>query len=151
MKRKISMGSDHAGYQLKEYLKTKLIEEGFSVLDHGVNSEELADYPDYAEKVARDVMDERVDFGILICGTGLGMSIAANKFKGIRAALCLYPFMAELARKHNDANILVLSGRLIGRDLAWSIVRTFYSTEFEGGRHEKRIRKILKFEGCEKR
>ncbi|AKI96490.1 ribose 5-phosphate isomerase B [Kosmotoga pacifica] len=139
---KIAIASDHAGYRLKENLIPYLRELGHQVEDLGTYSEDSVDYPDFAARVARKVMSGTCDRGLLICGTGIGMSIAANKYKGVRAALCLFPEMAELARKHNDANVLVLAGRLTGFELAHWIVKTFFETEFEGGRHGRRVEKI---------
>ena len=136
------MGSDHAGYELKEKLKKMLENEGYEILDRGCYGEESVDYPDYAKLVSEDILNGLADRGILICGTGIGMSMSANKYKKIRAALCLYPKMAELARKHNDANILVLGGRLISPAMAKWITDTFLKTRFEGGRHAKRVRKM---------
>ncbi len=139
---KIALGSDHAGFKLKEALKGFLISKDFKVLDEGTYSEDSVDYPDFAKKVANDIKSKNADFGILICGTGIGMSIAANRIKGIRAALCWFPEMARLARLHNDANVLVLPGRLISSELAQWITEVFLSERFEGGRHEKRVKKI---------
>ncbi|MFN3282882.1 MAG: ribose 5-phosphate isomerase B [Pseudothermotoga sp.] len=139
---KIALGSDHAGFKLKEALKGFLISKDFKVLDEGTYSEDSVDYPDFAKKVANDIKSKNADFGILVCGTGIGMSIAANRIKGIRAALCLFPEMARLARLHNDANVLVLPGRLISSELAQWITEVFLSERFEGGRHEKRVKKI---------
>lgn len=139
---KIAIGSDHAGFKLKEALKGFLISKSLKVLDEGTYSEDAVDYPDFAKKVADDIKNKNADFGILICGTGIGMSIAANRIKGIRAALCLFPEMARLARSHNDANVLVLPGRLISSELAQWITEVFLSENFEGGRHEKRVKKI---------
>ena len=139
---KIAIASDHAAFELKEKVKNYLQNKSIEVLDHGTHSEESVDYPDYAKKVVCSVLSNEVDYGILLCGTGLGMSIAANRYRGIRAALCLFPEMAKLARSHNNANVLVLPGRLIGSELAFWIVDTFLSTPFDGGRHERRIRKI---------
>ena len=144
---KIAIGSDHAGFNYKEMIKKHLQEKGFEVIDKGTFSKERTDYPIYAEKVAKAVASGEADRGILICGTGIGMSITANKIKGIRAALCQNDFMAKMARKHNDANILCLGERVIGTDHALSIVDTFFSTDFEGGRHEKRISLITEIEG----
>ncbi|MFN4190986.1 MAG: ribose 5-phosphate isomerase B, partial [Pseudothermotoga sp.] len=123
-------------------LKGFLISKDFKVLDEGTYSEDSVDYPDFAKKVANDIKSKNADFGILVCGTGIGMSIAANRIKGIRAALCLFPEMARLARLHNDANVLVLPGRLISSELAQWITEVFLSERFEGGRHEKRVKKI---------
>lgn len=139
---RIAIGCDHAGFRLKEAVKAYLISKGIKVVDEGTHSEDAADYPDFAKKVVLDIKESRADFGILICGTGIGMSIAANRFKGIRAALCLFPEMAKLARAHNNANVLVLPGRFIGTELAHWIVDAFLSSSFEGGRHAERIQKI---------
>ncbi len=143
---KISIGSDHAGFELKEHVKNYLISKEIEVIDEGTNSDQSVDYPVYAEKVVKTLKGKAADYGILICGTGLGMSISANKFKGIYAALCLYPTMAKYARMHNNANILVMAGRLMGPTLAEETVDTFLSTGFEGGRHERRINEIERFE-----
>ncbi|ABR31036.1 ribose 5-phosphate isomerase [Thermosipho melanesiensis] len=143
---KIAIGSDHAGFELKEKIKKYLMDKDIDVLDFGTDNKESVDYPDFAEKVGTSVKNKEVEFGILICGTGIGMSIAANKIKGIRAALCTIPEMASLARKHNNANILVLPGRLIGFELATWILDAFLNATFEGGRHERRISKISRLE-----
>jgi len=146
---RISIGSDHAGFRIKEAIKGFLIQKGHRVVDNGTYSEDSVDYPDFAKKVVQNILSKEADYGILMCGTGIGMSIAANKFKGIKAALCLLPEMASLARMHNNANVLVLPGRLIGIDLAQWIVEAFLESEFEGGRHERRIKKIEEFENHE--
>lgn len=146
---RISIGTDHAGFRVKEAIKSFLKQKGYKVIDNGTYSEDSVDYPDFAKKVAQDISNNEADYGILLCGTGIGMSIAANKFKGIKAALCLLPKMASLARMHNDANVLVLPGRLIGIDLALWIVEAFLESEFEGGRHEERVKKIEEFENHE--
>ncbi len=143
---KVAIGSDHAGYDYKEMIKKYLIEKGIEVIDKGTFSKERTDYPLFAEKVAKAVAENEVDRGILICGTGIGMSITANKVKGVRAALCTNDFMARMARKHNDSNLLCLGQRVIGTDHALSIVDTFFSTEFEGGRHEHRVHLIENIE-----
>ncbi len=143
---RIALGSDHAGYELKEHVKAFLEKMGVEVIDVGTHSMESVDYPDYAEAVCDRLISGDADYGILMCGTGLGMSIAANKFKGIRAALCLFPDMARLARAHNDANVLVMAGRMMGKELAEWTVKAFLDTEFEGGRHKRRLEKISKLE-----
>ncbi len=143
---KISIGSDHAGFELKEHVKKYLESKGIEVVDEGTYSPDSVDYPVFAGKVAKDLQNKIVDYGILICGTGLGMSITANKFKNIYAALCLYPTMAKYARMHNNANILVMAGRLMGPTLAEETVDTFLSTSFEGGRHQRRIDEIKEIE-----
>ncbi len=142
---KIAIGSDHAGYELKESVKEYLKSKGIEIVDVGTYSEERVDYPDYAKKVCDEVRSG-ANLGILICGTGLGMSIAANKCRGIRAALCLYPDMARLAREHNNANVLVMAGRLMGKELANWTVDAFLSAEFQGGRHERRVKKLEEME-----
>jgi len=143
---RIAIGSDHAGFDYKEMIKKHLEEKGYEVIDEGTYSKERTDYPNYAEKVAKAVANKEVDKGVLICGTGIGMSITANKIKGVRAALCTNEFMARMSRKHNDANILCLGERVIGTDHALAIVDVFFSTEFEGGRHEKRVHLIENIE-----
>jgi len=139
---KIAIASDHAGYSLKQDLIAYLKELGHEVIDLGTNSEDSVDYPDFAKKMAEEITAKSGDRGILICGTGIGMSIAANKYNGVRAALCLFPEMAELSRKHNNANVLVLAGRLMGTELARWVVKKFLETDFEGGRHARRVKKI---------
>lgn len=139
---KIVIAADHAGYFLKEKIKDFLIKEGHEVLDVGTNSAVSVDYPEYGYKAVEKILKGEAERGILICGTGIGMSIVANRFPGIRAALCHEPFSAKMARLHNNANVLVLGGRLIGDGMAIEIVKTFLSTEFEGGRHERRLNLI---------
>ncbi|KAF2955906.1 ribose 5-phosphate isomerase B [Marinitoga sp. 38H-ov] len=143
---KISIGSDHAAFSMKEHIKKYLEKKGIEVIDEGPYNNDRVDYPIYAKKVADRIVNKEADFGILMCGTGLGMSIAANKVKGIRAALAYYPKMAELARQHNNANILVLGGRTMGFELAEWTVDTFLKTSFEGGRHENRLNLISEME-----
>ncbi len=143
---KIAIGSDHAGFQYKEIVKKHLEEKGFHVIDKGTYSEERVDYPVFGEAVANAVASGEADRGIVICGTGIGISIAANKVKGIRAALCTNEYMARMARKHNDANILAFGARVLGIDVALGIVDEFFSTDFEGGRHEKRVNIIKEIE-----
>lgn len=139
---KIAIGSDHAGFYLKEDIKKYLEEKGIEVIDKGTTSASRVDYPDYGHAVGHEVIDNNLDFGIAICGSGIGISIAANKVKGIRAALCSEPYSAKLARRHNDANVLAMGARLIGLDMAKEIVDAFLSEEFEGGRHTNRVSKI---------
>ena len=139
---KLAVGSDHAGYALKEYVKKLLESEGHSVEDFGCYDEESCDYPDYAHKVCDALSSEICDRGVLVCGTGLGMSYTANRYKGIRAALCLNTEMAEMSRAHNDANVLVLAARIIDPSAAKDILRAWMETPFDGGRHLRRIRKI---------
>lgn len=139
---RIAIGCDHGGFALKEIIKTWLAEAGHEIDDVGTYNEESCDYPDFGQKVAEIVLAGGAQRGILICGTGLGMSMTANRVKGIRAALCTDPYMARMAREHNDANVLVLGGRVVGTGLAEEIVNTWLTTEFAGGRHERRINKI---------
>lgn len=138
----IALASDHAGHPLREYLTDWLIETGNEVLDLGPRSTDPVDYPDYAEILCKAVLEGRAGKGILVCGTGIGMSIAANRHGGIRAALCLYPRMAYYARHHNNANVLVLGGGFVGPKLASEITTAFLSEEFDGGRHTRRIGKL---------
>ena len=138
----IAIGSDHAGYEYKEQLKKLLDEMGKSYQDFGTNSPDSVDYPDIARLVSKAVVSEKFIRGILICGTGIGMSIVANKHKGIRAAVCESIASAKLSREHNDANILCLPGRFISQYEALNAVMAFLTTDFEGGRHQARIEKI---------
>ena len=138
----IILASDHAGFKLKKEIKSFLIKNKKKVLDLGTNGPESVDYPDFAEKVASDISNQTVNMGILICGSGQGMSMAANKKPGIRAALCYNNEITRLARAHNDANILTLGARVIDESTAISCVDTFINTEFEGSRHITRINKI---------
>ncbi len=139
---KIYAGSDHGGFELKKTLIKRLQELGHQVEDLGTHSAVSCDYPDYAHAVAASVMADPGSFGLLTCGSGIGISIAANRHHGIRAALCHCSLEAELSRRHNDANVLVLGGRLVGEALAIDILEKFISADFEGGRHLKRIGKI---------
>jgi ribose 5-phosphate isomerase B len=141
---KIAIGSDHGGYLLKEDIKKHLNKCRIGVKDFGAFSEESVDYPDIGKKVAKAVASKRYKFGILVCGTGLGMSMVANRVKGIRAALCHNVYTAKMSRAHNDANILCLGGRVLKKALALKIVEAFLKTPFEGGRHLRRVRKIEK-------
>ncbi len=138
----VAIGSDHAGYPLKEALLQALRAQGCDVHDFGAYSPDSVDYPDIAKEVASAIVAGRFEKGILICGTGVGMSIAANKVKGIRAAACSEPYSARMSRAHNNANIIALGGRVVGQGLALDIVKAFLETEFEGGRHERRVEKI---------
>lgn len=144
---KIALGSDHAGFQLKDNIIKHLKTAERSYEDFGVFSEASADYPDLAALVAKAVLSGECKYGILICGTGIGMSIAANKYKGIRAALCGETYSAHCARKHNNANVLTMGSRVIGPGLAVEIVEAFLNTSFEGGRHLRRLDKITTIEG----
>ena len=143
---RIAIGSDHRGFALKEALKELLAELGHDWVDFGCQTEEPVDYPDIARPLAEAVATGEYERGILICGSGVGMSIAANKVKGIRAALCENSFTARLARRHNDANVLCLGSWCIGQGLAEDIVRLFLSEDFEGGRHARRLEKIRAIE-----
>lgn len=143
---KISIGSDHAGLPLKQEIVNHLNDKGYETNDIGTFTEESCDYPDYALKVAENVKNKNCDFGILICGTGIGISIAANKVPGIRAALCSDTFSAHACREHNNANILALGQRVVGTGVALDIVDTFLKSKFQGGRHEKRLAKVAEIE-----
>jgi len=143
---KIAIGSDHAGFCLKEDVIEFLKGLKHDIVDCGTYNTESVDYPDFGEKVSRMVSAGEVERGILICGTGIGMSMVANKFPNVRAALCNDLFSAKMSRLHNNANVLVLGGRIIGKDLASEIVRTWMSTAFEGDRHMRRLNKIKKIE-----
>ncbi len=138
----VAIGSDHAGFEMKRDVIAILEELGHDYVDFGTDAPLSVDYPDFGEKVSAAVSCGKVERGILICGTGIGMSIVANKFLNVRAALCNELFSAKMCRLHNDANILVLGGRIIGKDLAKEIVRTWLATPFESGRHLSRLRKI---------
>ena len=139
---KLVIGADHGGFDLKENIKQYLDEQGIAYTDYGTHTPERCDYPVIAKKVAEAVADGTFDRGILVCGTGIGIGIAANKVHGIRAALCHDMFSAEYCRRHNDANILTMGGRVIGPGFAREIVRIFLSTGFDGGRHEVRVNMI---------
>ena len=143
---KIAIGSDHAGFGLKEDVLGLLKSLNVDIVDCGTNTTESVDYPDYGARVSELVSSGEVKRGILICGTGLGMSMVANKYPQVRAALCNDLFSAKMSRMHNDANILVLGGRVIGKDLAAEIVKVWLTTPFEGERHLKRLQKIKKIE-----
>ena len=142
----VALGADHAGFQLKEALKGWLIEHGYQVVDHGTHSAESVDYPDYAAQVALAVADHKVERGVLVCGTGIGMTIAANKVPGVRAALCSDIYTARMSREHNDANVLTLGGRLMGPEMALDILKMWLETDFAGDRHRRRIGKIADLE-----
>ncbi|HEY4543828.1 MAG TPA: ribose 5-phosphate isomerase B [Tissierellaceae bacterium] len=143
---KIGIGSDHGGFELKEAVKEYLQGKNIDVVDYGTYNEESVDYPDYGKKVATAVVEKEVDRGIVVCGTGIGISIAANKVKGARCALCSEEYSARMSRKHNDANVLALGGRVIGQELAFSIVDAYLEEDFEGGRHERRVKKIMEIQ-----
>lgn len=143
---KIAIGSDHGGYELKEIVKNHLQQSGYNVKDFGTNSAESVDYPDFAKEVGESVVAKEYDKGILICGTGIGISIAANKIPGVRCALLSDCFSARATREHNDSNIMALGGRVVGPGLALQIVDTWLGSQFEGGRHQNRIDKITQIE-----
>jgi ribose 5-phosphate isomerase B len=143
---RIAIGSDHRGFDVKRRVVSLLQELGHEVLDMGPGSNESVDYPDFAFEVARAVSEQRVDRGILICGSGIGMCIAANKVPGVRAAPCHDSITAEMSRRHNDANVLCLSADLLGEELIERMVRIWLATDFEGGRHARRVEKITRFE-----
>jgi len=141
---KIAIASDHAGFRLKKILKEHFSEHEF--IDVGTDSEDSCDYPDYALLACEKIISGHADLGIVICGTGIGISIAANKINGIRAALCFNEFMADMSRRHNNANVLALGAKVIDDDLAIRITDIWLKSEFEGGRHEMRVQKIVKIE-----
>lgn len=142
----IAIGSDHGGFHLKEEIKKRLSELGYEYRDYGTDSGESCDYPDFAAAVGNAVALGECERGILVCGTGIGVSISANKIHGVRAALCGDCFSAEMSRRHNDANILCLGERVTGTGLALKIVETYLETPFEGGRHARRVGKIMELE-----
>ena len=144
---KISIGCDHGGYALKETVKAMLLEQGHEVMDVGCHSTESVDYPLFGEAAARAVASGECEKGIVICTTGIGISIAANKVKGIRCAHCADCLQAEMTRKHNDANMMAIGAGFTGKNMAERMVEVFLSTEFEGGRHERRVNKMMALEG----
>lgn len=144
MNMKIGISSDHGGFKLKEAIKKHFIAIEFD--DAGTFTEDSCDYPDYVAALCRKIQQGELEYGIVICGTGIGASIAANKMEGIRAALCTNEFMAEMAKRHNNANVLALGARVIGDELAMRIVDRWLNTGFEGGRHQRRIEKIEELE-----
>ena len=143
---RVYIGSDHAGFAVKDFVKELLEKRGYEVEDLGTYSSERVDYPDYAKKVAQAVAKDSDSFGVLICGTGIGMSIAANKIKGIRAAEVHDYYTAQMARAHNDANVLCFGERVVGKGVIESIIEAWCTTSFEGGRHEQRVAKIMALE-----
>jgi ribose 5-phosphate isomerase B len=142
----IALGADHAGWQLKEEIKAWLLDRGAEVTDFGTHSPDPVDYPDYAAQVGEAVASGKAGRGILVCGTGIGMAMTANKVPGVRAAFCPDLFTARMSREHNDANVLTLGGRLTGRELALEIVEMWLSAGFQGGRHERRLGKLVEIE-----
>jgi ribose 5-phosphate isomerase B len=143
---KIALGADHAGFVLKEKLRQSLAGEGHQVVDFGAASAEPCDYPDYAQPVARDVASGRADRGILVCSSGIGMAIAANKVRGVRAAPAISDDEVKMTREHNDANVLTLGAKYLNEQQAMELVRIFLNTEFNGGRHAVRVAKIARIE-----
>ncbi len=143
---RVALACDHGGFRLKEVIKRHLEEMGVEFIDYGTFSEESVDYPDFALRAAEGILKGDADRGIFICGTGIGISIAANKVPGIRAALCFNSYTARMSRLHNNANVLALGGRVIGDELAKEIVDVWLRTDFEGGRHERRLKKIEEIE-----
>ena len=144
---KISMGCDHGGYALKERVKKYLADKGHEVVDCGTNSTDSVDYPVFGEAAGRKVASGECERGIVICTTGIGISMAANKVRGVRCALCSEPYSAEMTRRHNDANVLAMGAAMIGPMMAERIVDVFLSTEFEGGRHQRRVSLVDAIEG----
>ncbi len=142
----IAIASDHGGFELKDILIDYLAEKGHSIINLGTNSPESVDYPDYAKACCDEVISKRADFGILVCGTGVGISIAANKIDGIRCGLCPSKEIAALVKQHNNANVIALGGRFTSPDDAKDIVDSYMAAEFEGGRHQARIDKIMALE-----
>ena len=140
--KKISLSSDHAGFNLKEIIKKKLIRKKIKVIDLGPKKNNSVDYPDFAKKVARNVLSKKSNIGILVCGSGVGMAMSANKFKKIRAAVCYNKESTRLSRQHNNANIMALGARLTKRSEVKNLVNIFLSTKFEGGRHLRRVKKV---------
>ena len=147
--KRIAIGADHAGFELKQHLVAYLSNQGFTVVDHGTNSLQSVDYPPICAAVARAVRDGSADFGIVLGGSGQGEQIAANKVNGVRAALCNDLYLAEMARLHNNANVLSMGARVVATDLAEQIVDMFLGTEFEGGRHERRVAQLHEIERAE--
>jgi len=142
MSKKVGIGCDHAGFSLKKYIKENLIATGYEVVDYGVNNTDSVDYPDIIHPLANDVDKNKIERAIIICGSGNGVAITANKYKNVRAALCWNSEIAKYARLHNDANIISLPARFIRRHKAWKILKKFLTTKFEGGRHQRRVDKI---------
>ncbi len=142
MKKTIALGCDHAGYDYKEAVSQLLKSKGYEILNKGTDSPESVDYPDFVHPVAKDIVEEKVSSGIVMCGSGNGVAMTVNKHKGVRAALCWTKELAELARQHNNANILAIPVRFISQEVALEMVEAFLETEFEGGRHQRRVDKI---------
>ena len=143
---KIAIGNDHSAVEMKNEIKAFLESKGYEVIDEGTNTTESCDYPIYGEKVGRAVVDGEADLGIAICGTGLGISLAADKVKGVRACVCSEPYTARMSRQHNNCNVLCFGARVIGIELAKMIVEEWLNTPFEGGRHQRRVDMIMDIE-----
>jgi ribose 5-phosphate isomerase B len=143
---RIAMGADHAGYELKNKIRDYLVKQGFEVQDEGTNSGDSVDYPDFAAKVGSDVASQEVDRGILVCGSGIGMAIAANKVHGVRSANISSEYEAEMSREHNDLNVLTLGARILDEAKAFSIVDVWLKTQFAGDRHQRRVQKLMAIE-----
>jgi len=143
---KIAIGADHAGFELKQKIKQRLLAEGHQVEDKGTNSGESVDYPDYARVVGEEVAARKADFGVLVCGSGIGMCIAANKVPGVRAAHVTNLYEAQVSREHNDANVVTVGARVLDEATALQAIETFLHTSFAGGRHERRVQKIMAIE-----
>ncbi len=143
---KLAVAADHGGFRLKQAILKFLSSKKIEYLDLGVMSEESVDYPDFAYEVANQVSQGKVNGGILVCGTGIGMAIAANKFKGVRAAVVTDEYTAKMSKEHNDANVIALGGRVLAEDVATKMVETWLNSKYEGGRHERRLKKIAEIE-----
>jgi ribose 5-phosphate isomerase B len=143
---RIAIGADHAGFALKEKLKQRLLAQGIEVADQGTVSEDSVDYPDFARKVAEEVARQRAGLGVLVCGSGVGMAIAANKVPGVRAANVTTEYEAQMSREHNDANVIAVGARILDEPSAFRIVDKFLHTPFAGGRHQRRVDKIMEIE-----
>jgi len=150
MNQKIALGCDHAGFEMKDAVIAHLKTRGYDVIDVGTNSKESCDYPLFAHEVCKNIQDGNAELGILICGTGIGMSLVANKHRGIRAAACSDTFSARLTRVHNNANVLCFGTRVVGIGLALDLIDNFLDAEFEGGKHERRVNMITDYENSEK-
>lgn len=138
----VALAADHAGFELKNLLRDELKSQGYDILDLGTNSSDSVDYPDFGRQLGEAVASGKAKYGVAVCGSGIGISIAANRIPGCRAALCTDSLMARLSRQHNDANVLALGARLIGPDTAKDCLKAFLATDFEGGRHERRVAKL---------
>lgn len=143
---KIAIGNDHSAVEMKQLVQQYLEEKGYEVINFGTDSEESCDYPIYGEKVGRAVVAGEADLGVIICGTGVGISLAANKVKGVRAVVCSEPYSAKLSKQHNNTNVLAFGARVVGIELAKMILDSWLEAEFEGGRHERRVNMIMDIE-----